>query len=233
MQLGFRCLAGDQFFPAETPIRVRLTIFSLHTTLHTYLCTRRQMIGPFHDPCCYRATDKTSVSPYDSEYGFTANHHLFMDGGRPISGTAFREDIQRPVIEDYCVTNTVVDHILGGWRRPFGFDVQSEWISTTANHEWAIWETVRRFASGQVSWVSLASVAKHMNYSSNYRGTRMIGVEATPYLREMGFDNTDKFVRFAELSSEFLWYGRIFPKDVVRVEYWTLEVSTLHVIHRA
>ena len=235
MQMGFRYFGWDRMFPAETSIRddIRITIFSLHLALHSYSCTRRIMIGPFHDPCCYRVTDETSLSPYDSESGFTANHRLFRDGGLPISGTAFREDIQRPTLDDYGVTNTVVGHILGGWRRPFGFDVQSEWISTTANHEWAIWETVRRLASGRVSWVSMASVAKHMNYSSNYRGTRMIGVEATPYLREMGYDDRDKCVRFAELSSEFLWYGRIFTKDVVRIDYWTLEVSTLNVIHRA
>jgi hypothetical protein len=183
------------------------------------------MIGPFHDPCCYRVTDETSITPYDSEHGFTANHLRLMDGARPMSGKAFKEDIQIPVWDDSEVIDTVVDHIVGGWRRPYEFNCHSEWISTTANHEWAIWETVRRLASGQVSWVSMASIAKRMTYSPSYSGARMIGVEATPYLRARGYDDDDTCVRFAELSSEFLWYGRIFLKDIVKIEHWTLDVS--------
>jgi len=220
MQFGFNMSVKPNVSDGNVnPSRFRPTHNTfLHLTLHIHPCTRRKMIGPFHDPCCYRVTDKTSVTSYDDEYGFTANHDSFMDGGRPVSGTAFREDFERPILDDCHVTDTVIDHILGGWRRPYAYDVQSEWISTTANHEWAIWETVRRLASGQVSWVSLASVAKHVNYSPSYRGTRMIGVEATPYLPEMGYDDRDNCVRFAELSSEFLWYGRIFPKDIVNIE---------------
>jgi hypothetical protein len=51
----------------------------------------------------------------------------------------------------------------------------------------------------------------------------MIGVDAAPYLAAHGHTEADACIRFAQSSSEILWYGRIFPKDVKSHEIWTEE----------
>lgn len=119
----------------------------------------------------------------------------------------------------------VKDHILGGWHSILDDDhARSKWMSTTASHEWAIWETARRLVSNRVGEVCVGSVAQRLSCSRKYCGTRMIGIDAVSYLHERGYRQSHERFRCARSSPELLWYGRIFPKDISHVEYWTLDV---------
>jgi len=119
------------------------------------------MKGSILGRSCYRVTDSSSISPYSEEYGFTANNPMFTDGaGRPISGRTFMSGIDKPSMEDADLLESVVDHILGGWSTYYPSYQSSQWIFTTKSLDWAMWETARRLASGQVSWVSLAKIIR-------------------------------------------------------------------------
>jgi hypothetical protein len=139
----------------------------------------------------------------------------------------FKTDITYPTLSDRQVIDSVVRHITGGWHQTSAkYHVPSRWISTTARYDWAVWEMSRRLSSGQVAEVSITTIPKRLSYSKRYRGTRLIGVDALPYLINEGYDLRDKSVQFARSSTEILWYGRIFQKHVSKHEIWTREVST-------
>lgn len=133
--------------------------------------------------------------------------------------------IDKPSTEDADLLESVVDHILGGWSTYFPSYQSSQWISTTKSHDWAMWETARRLASGQVSWVSLAKIITYDPYSRYYRGTRKTGVDAVHMLEGLGFSYRDRCLVLAKSSAECLYYGRIFPKDIKYEEIWVLDVS--------
>ena len=178
---------------------------------------------------CFRITDRSSVCSYDSQHGFTANDEIFEDAfGNPISAKLFKTDITYPTLSDRQVIDSVVRHITGGWHQSLSgrYHVPSRWISTTARYDWAVWEMSRRLSSGRVAEVSSTTIPKRLSYSKRYRGTRLIGVDALPYLINEGYDLRDKSVQFARSSTEILWYGRIFQKHVSKHEIWTREVST-------
>lgn len=168
--------------------------------------------------------DRCLPSPYSTQYGYIANDTMFKGkDGTPISQETYKAEISTPAWDDKEVLKSVTDHIVGGWKSDS--DTQSKWISTTLSHEWVVWETARRLISNRVGEVCVTSIVDRRAYSPRYRGTRMIGVDASGYLSERGYEMSDKCVRFAESSSEKLWYGRIFPKDISGVEYWTSDVS--------
>jgi hypothetical protein len=184
------------------------------------------MKGSIYGPSCYRVTDSSSISPHVDGHGFTANDPLFTDNmGRPISGKAFMTDIQRPCLDDSSLVNSVEKHILGGWSTYHDPWRHSRWISTTADHEWAMWETARRLASGKVSWVDLAEITTYTKHSPHFRGTRKYGVKTVPWLQARGYGLRDRCFALAKSSGESLYYGRIFPRDIQSVQTWVADVS--------
>jgi hypothetical protein len=201
-----------------------------HVLVHPYFESRFRlssdsMTGATLEQC-FRITDRSSVCSYDPQHGFTANDEMFEDAfGNPISAKVFKTDIT--ALSDRQVIDSVVRHITGGWHQtPAKYHVPSRWISTTARYDWAVWEMSRRLSSGQVAEVSITTIPKRLSYSKRYRGTRLIGVDALPYLINEGYDLRDRSVQFARSSTEILWYGRIFQKHVSKHEIWTREVST-------
>jgi hypothetical protein len=177
---------------------------------------------------CFRVTDRSSVSPYDPQHGFTANDDMFEDASRePISAKAFKTHIAYPQLNDQQVVDSVIRHITCGWHQTSAeYQVLSRWISTTARYDWAVWEMARRLSSGQVAEVFITTIPKRLTYSKRYRGTRLIGVDAFRYLVNEGYSARDKSVQFARSSTEILWYGRIYQKHISNHEIWTREVST-------
>jgi len=212
-------------FPAETPtfaVTSSSTSF-FDSRFHT---SSDSMTGAALEQC-FRITDRSSVCSYDPQHGFTASDGMFEDAsGNPISAKVFKTDITYPALSDRQVIDSVVRHITGGWHQTSAkYHVPSRWISTAARYDWAVWEMSRRLSSGQVAEVSITTIPKRLSYSKRYRGTRLIGVDALPYLIDEGYDLRDKSVQFARSSTEILWYGRIFQKHISRHEIWTREVS--------
>lgn len=89
------------------------------------------MKGSKQDPCCYRVSYSSSVTPFSLENGFTAHDGLFLAGAtRPISGKAFKA-IQAPSLDDPSLDESVVNHILGGWTTSY---LYVPWISVEFHH---------------------------------------------------------------------------------------------------
>jgi hypothetical protein len=231
--VGISILGWDRMFPAETPgfpittSTIRSIALPL-VLLNTPLC-EHSMGGAVRGRNCYRVTDSSSVMPYSEEHGFTANDPAFRDASQnPISGITFKAREPPSLGYDMALIESMRVHVLGGWATGELAFRQSRWISTTRRYRWAIWETARRLASGRVSWVSIATVVTYDKGSSNYRGTPKYGFHAGYYLRKHGYGDSDRCIQLAESSSEWLFYGRIFPKDIEEEEVWEADVSILH-----
>jgi hypothetical protein len=193
-------------------------------TSHPY-APQRRMKGSKQGACCYRVSDSSSITPFSQEHGFTAHHDMFIGGTtRPISGRAFKA-VPTPSYNESALDQSVVDHVLGGWASHNSNSRESKWISTTASHEWAVWETARRLVSEQVSFVDVSTVATYTKYSPRYRGARQHRLTVVPFFEERGYSDRNRFMALARSSSEVLYLGRIFPKDIQNVERWTLNVS--------
>ena len=199
---------------------------SLSSSSTSYLyAPQRKMKGSKQGACCYRVSDSSSITPFSQEHGFTAHDDLFLGGAtRPISGRAFKA-VPAPSYNVPSFDQSVVDHILGGWASYDSNTRESKWISTTASHEWAVWETARRLVSGQVSFVDVSAVTTYTKYSPRYRGTRQHRLTVVPFFEEKGYSDRNRFMALAKSSSEVLYYGRIFAKDIQHVERWVLNVS--------
>jgi len=231
MQWGFRYLARiERFRRKRSALQSHprpLNCFASSSTEHP-LC-EHSMGGAVRGNNCYRITDSSSVTPYSEEHGFTANDPAFRDASQnPISGITFKAREPPSLAYDAALIESMRVHVLGGWATGRSALRHSRWISTTRRYRWAIWETARRLRSGKVSWVSIATIITYDKGSPNYRGTRKYGVHAGPYLRKQGYGDSDRCVQLAESSSEWLWYGRIFPKDIEKEEVWEADVSGFH-----
>lgn len=101
----------------------------------------------------------------------------------------------------------------------------SQWISTTSDIEWAIWEIARRFSVRRTQWADLTVIKRNMYYTGGYRGARMLGLDPGEVLLKQGFYNVSPAVAFARASSELVWLGRIFPKDILESSEWDVDVS--------
>lgn len=176
---------------------------------------------------CFRVADEGSQSLISDDDGITALDRQFTDlNDQPISASTFRKKFNDLY---WCKTDlhgTVEDHILGGWYpSSYIFRNPSKWISTTGDIRWAIWEIARRLINTKAQDARLTVIRKQMEYSPSYKGARMIGVDPEEVLRARGLDSSHRAVRYSQASSEILWYGRIFPKDIFETTIWNATVS--------
>lgn len=106
--------------------------------------------------------------------------------------------------------------------------VESEYISTTGDLDWAVWEIVRRLKILRRQQVDLAIVTRQNAYSPRYRGCKAFWLVAADKIlqgrSELNWAE-DEAVRFATSSNEILYYGRIFRKDMISNLTWTDEVN--------
>ncbi|WWD04908.1 hypothetical protein V865_002979 [Kwoniella europaea PYCC6329] len=131
---------------------------------------------------------------------------------------------------DQDIVESMSNHINGGWDgysydRDYGQG--SDWISTSTDLQWTIWEITRRLTKLHRSKVDLHLIRKGLWISRNYRGCEPIWVNPTSYLRKQArleyyYENPyRKAYNFAKASGEMLCYGRIFDKDILESTKWT------------
>lgn len=122
----------------------------------------------------------------------------------------------------------IVDHITGGWRG-YSWNTHSDWISTSASLMWIIWEIARRLDRDDCLEIELAVIRR--KFHSGYRGIKPVRLDAAETLRlyyhRTNYNHTEvvNAIRFARASSEVVFFGRIFDKDVLETTFWTLAVS--------
>ncbi|KAK8864614.1 hypothetical protein IAR55_001864 [Kwoniella newhampshirensis] len=182
-----------------------------------------------------RITDGTSVSRLNHD-GFTASHDDFED---PIPGRIWRSDHHykhdnTEWLDEYDYEK-IVKHVNGGWvgyrARSGG---QSRWISTSASFEWTIWEIARRLEKLGRSKVYMTIITRWDRYSDRYRGLKDVQFPAASlledYLEDVYYGDVEavEALRFARASSEMLYYGRIFAKNIVETTKWTADLIAYH-----
>lgn len=121
----------------------------------------------------------------------------------------------------------VRDHVLSGWLEEPGTALSrppTPWISTSSDFEWA---RVSRIGGTY----ELTVIHDQIRYSRNYRGAKMIRLGADQALRDLGYNHSDKGLSYARSSAETLWYGRIFPKDIIERTEWSSNVGHRHTRH--
>lgn len=201
----------------------------------------------------FRVYDATSRRQYQYPVGFTAEHDLFQD----MPNCAWLRFIQPDVntIDPSAVARHITGRWTGDRHREkmdFGYDLidlgsdqeeQSKWISTTTSFDWAFYEMARRLARRS----KYGHVIDHVSFATidageprpGYRGIQHIrnSKHVAQRLREIRDDSpelqlhlSDRYaraIRFADASSEWLYYGRIFDKSIYSIHHSTREVSSL------
>lgn len=173
---------------------------------------------------CFRVSDIGTKGSLLRGYGFTSHHPDFYVDGYPMSASKFRKEYNHLYWDkETTYDRRIHNHITGGWARTHLYYIRecTPWISTTESFDWAIWEIARRLTITNEDAFHLSVIRNEMDYTPNYRGARMIGVDALDALVDIGYDNRDEAVRYARSSSEVLWYGRIFDKDIIETTTWT------------
>jgi hypothetical protein len=130
----------------------------------------------------------------------------------------------------------MMNHVLGGWpgtaRR---YQKASDWISASMSFDWAIWEITRRLVRLQREEVALSLITRRWNYPRNYRGSRNIVEDAQDAMQDYGLEHLNRdqeeALRYSLSSSEVLFYGRIFDKDIIEDTDWTYHVSRIHSLY--
>jgi len=175
-----------------------------------------------------RVHDYRSISILQHD-GFTANDVRF----KPRTSTRkwisdhqqLRADIEwRESYETVC---SMAAHVTGGWNKQrIGF--QSPWLSTTGSLEWAVWEIARRLTIMSTDKVELSAIRRQKTFSPRYRGAKPLAIVAERAFRSgLPIYGLNSALNFARSSSEVLYYGRIFDKDVLETWEFTLEDKDL------
>ncbi|WVF69220.1 hypothetical protein IAT40_003996 [Kwoniella sp. CBS 6097] len=170
-----------------------------------------------------RITDESSVIPLRSD-GFTATAEQFDP---PLRAKRWKEDYEWRWYDtewrnDLEATNSICRHISGGWE--YAEDVETDWISTTADLDWAVWEIARRLTIFDRDAVDLTVIRRRSRYSPEHRGPRAIFLDAAEHLASISLTMYGRDCwRFARASSEILFYGRIFRCDILETTTWTLQ----------
>jgi hypothetical protein len=120
---------------------------------------------------------------------------------------------------------------------------QSKWISTTTSFDWAFYEMARRLARRSkyghvIDRVSFATIDaceprpgyRGIRHNRNYKHVAQRLREIRDDSPELQLHLSDRYaraIRFADASSEWLYYGRIFDKSICSIHHSTREVSPL------
>ncbi|WWC88577.1 uncharacterized protein L201_003489 [Kwoniella dendrophila CBS 6074] len=184
----------------------------------------------------YSSSNHTDTTSERSDVSSTIFHgegfHDQLDSGR------YKEKYQWQRYEDEWIsTNTridsIADHVTGGWNDyDYGLleSRESDWISTSNDFYWLIWEITRRLTKLKRSKVELHLIRKLEYTSRYYKGNKPIIVDPLQKIREKiqddiyhWFDHSklDAAKKFAYTSGEILFYGRIFRKDILETSVWT------------
>lgn len=137
---------------------------------------------------------------------------------------------------DYDGADDIVNHITGGWSG-YSSSAESDWISTSASLRWTIWEIARRLDRREQLSIELAVIRR--KFPSGYRGAKPVRLDAADTLRlyraRTHYDHRHLVdaINFARASSEIVFYGRIFGKDVLETSSWDLDVSFLLIYVRS
>lgn len=185
---------------------------------------------------CFRGSDVGKRTSWSPQHGIAAHDSRFSgpnDLYQPLSANQFRKHYNSLYWRKAQLHDGVENHVMGGWyedRAEFYTRAIIPWISTTCSFKWAIWEIARRLSTsrGAHSTYDLSVIKRRLYIPSAYRGSKMIGLEAEQVLQAIPTDlRNDRAINFARSSSEILWYGRIFLKDIYETTKWTVTVSHL------
>ncbi|WRT67738.1 uncharacterized protein IL334_004710 [Kwoniella shivajii] len=91
-------------------------------------------------------------------------------------------------------------------------DKASKWISTSTDIDWIIWELVRRLIILKKDKVNVTIIRRNRKFSRRYKVNKrdnLVKCQNAP--------------NFFNSSSELLYYGRIFNKDIIETTEWTAE----------
>jgi hypothetical protein len=178
--------------------------------------------------------DDDSASPL-TDHGFTATALRPGPFGE-LSGVTWRNHFQRYLYDEEYLTSdetrkAIAKHVLGGWAGyARAYTGASDWISTSSSLDWSIYEVARRLVRTRLDEVQL-SLINRRNYGGRYRGHRAIHLDAADAVEALmrhqgGRREWVQAINFAAASSEVVFFGRIFDKDIAETTTWTLTVST-------
>jgi hypothetical protein len=179
----------------------------------------------------YRVHDATSESCL-TDQGFTATSTEFY---YPISGKAWLNKYQGLHTVDSFVDNEhvlegIAEHVLGGWPGyTTGYTGESAWISASMSFHWASWEVVRRLVVLQRESVEMTIISCKA-YNKYYEGVQAVWLNAADAIQTLGEHvhltrDQLRALAFSRASSEVVYLGKIFRKDIVQNTEWTLEVN--------
>jgi hypothetical protein len=167
-----------------------------------------------------RVTDDSSLSPI-TQAGFYCTAPIFDPVTVPNKKWMSRlSQWYKPSNDRFFEASTqkIVNHVNGGWRKTRGR--KSEWISTTGDVAWAIWEIVRRLQRG-CDYVELTVIERQNGVGLDVWAGPCIKLH---YLRWTA--DYDSALSFAGAAREIILHGRIFARDILETTIWTREVSS-------
>ncbi|WVQ96721.1 hypothetical protein IAU59_003828 [Kwoniella sp. CBS 9459] len=189
--------------------------------------------GLFHGTLSLRISDKTSLSPLTTA-GFTATSARF----EPCPSNSAWKRLHQPLrgntswTRDPAKLQELVQHVTGGWagwarnERKDGLKLESDWISTSVDLEWCLFEISRRLVVLNRDNVELSVIRRRQQYSRRYKGAKMIHHDPAALIMKLKpyqVDEKDRqdALNFIRASSELLYYGRIFMKEIIETSEWT------------
>ncbi|WVF69218.1 hypothetical protein IAT40_003994 [Kwoniella sp. CBS 6097] len=140
-----------------------------------------------------RISDETSLSPLTPN-GFTATSDRFRP---PPSNPAWKRFYQ-PLrgntswTRDQSKLQELVQHVTGGWQGWTRNDIlvdtdtlESDWISTSVDLEWCLFEIIRRLIVLGRDQVELTVIRRRQHYAKRYKGTKMIHHDPAPLIAKL------------------------------------------------
>ncbi|OCF42042.1 hypothetical protein I317_04128 [Kwoniella heveanensis CBS 569] len=154
-----------------------------------------------------RITDDTSVSPL-TPIGFTATSTRFRPAPSNTAWKRFHQPLRGNTswTRDPSKLQQLVDHVTGGWKgytpgrgrnnveadADNGDIIGSDWISTSVDLEWCLFEISRRLTVLPRYKVQLSVITRRKKYSRRYKGTKMIHYDPAPLVMKLKADETNE-----------------------------------------
>ncbi|WRT67737.1 uncharacterized protein IL334_004709 [Kwoniella shivajii] len=189
--------------------------------------------------CVGRLTDESSITRLTNR-GFIASAPKFHPCP---SNKEWKSKYQylrynRTWKSDDVIIDSMTNHVTGGWSHKnknhaiggnSSLSSSSLWISTSSDFQWLIWEIVRRLVKLRRDKVETHLIQKCEHISRNYKGLKPIHVDPSPHIEDKVIEHNhypfqtvyDVASNFVRASSEILFYGRIFDKNIIESTVWT------------
>ncbi|KAI9639307.1 uncharacterized protein MKK02DRAFT_39605 [Dioszegia hungarica] len=180
----------------------------------------------------YRVHDDSSAAPLTRK-GFTATSPEFHYKGGVIPAEVWHKEYQGlqevdSLVDNKHVLESIAAHVSGGWKGYHSAKAgPSDWISTSMSFQWAVWEVVRRLVILGRDSVGM-SVITAKPYNPYYVGMQAVWLKAADAIEALGEKvyltrKECRALAFARASSEVVYLGKIFERDIMTHTEWTLE----------